>query len=580
MDKEQNNLNSNNNIENNNPFNNQSNINNNQTNNSINNQFYQNSNPAGNNNQNNNQQVNNNNNQVNNSINSQYIENNNQQVNLTTNEPVINNQNNNNKFKSLINKKTIIIISCIILGIVVIVFAFKFLGNSSKSINAVDTKSLLDPNKPIMIEENNKYGLISSKGKIILEPIYSNISEYYNNYAITTKKVGDETIYQIVDINGNIMVDNINDKPYYVEGYNNWVYDDKLYNSNFKVISDENLYIDYEEYGYLTYSNYNTNISGIMNGNGKSIYEWEGTLISLTVSNNTYNDKELYSIVKDLSDKTIIINLKNGKVMKKLENPDKSIYAEDDGIFKAINSNYDYDEWYWFVDNKLAYYANEVIDEMSVYDYENRILQIDYGYDYEELGKEKRIYYYDAKNNKMLDEEPKRKAYKLDDINRYGALDNYDEILEEFYGYRTVYENEKYGINKKDSIILPNEYDRIDFIDLNVYNYFKDKGKELVIVRKDKKAALLNLKNKKSILSYDNASITDNENSSFLNINLYEDSGYTPKETIIYNLITGKQMSIPKNSTLDVNSNYIIVKDNNKKVYYNTDLEEIYSINI
>ena len=51
-----------------------------------------------------------------------------------------------------------------------------------------------------------------------------------------------------------------------------------------------------------------------------------------------------------------------------------------------------------------------------------------------------------------------------------------------------------------DKVIVPCEYDDIEYLDINLFNYMKSKGKELVLLEKDRKLVLYNIKNSKYII--------------------------------------------------------------------------------
>ena len=83
----------------------------------------------------------------------------------------------------------------------------------------------------------------------------------------------------------------------------------------------------------------------------------------------------------------------------------------------------------------------------------------------------------------------------------------------------------------------------------------------------------MNIKNKKTVAEFDSTIVYSGTTSSYL---YYMDKD--KKKLTIYNLITNKEITIDADTSTYTNAyfNYITVKKDNKKTYYNIDLKEIY----
>lgn len=465
------------------------------------------------------------------------------------------------------NKIILIVFAIIaIIGIGIFVY-FKFLKN-----NIADLNIIFDPNKPIVVNNNGKYGYITSEGKTMIEPQYKWADDFYGNYAIVSIDNPDaasynETLYQIIDKKGNVKLTSVSSsEPQYYPTYDIWEVDEVLYDSNFNRILSEGITVEYIDYQYFEYSDSVKNETGIINYKGKKIFTVPESFIYVDISENGYDEDELYAAVKTFSEpeKEVIISLKTGKVLFTNEDAETyNISEKDNGIFYYYNrkstDGYENKKYLFFINNKLAYETTEVVDEVEVYDYKNQILKIDYGYDYETLGKSQRIYYYDVKNKKMLDQKPSSSNdLKLD-------------LLEEIYGFKTYYNDGKYGLMSNENVILSCEYDDIEFLNLNIFNYMKSKGKELILLEKDKNIILYDLKSSKAITTFNSRYVYDYDDSTFIKISLTEDNSYK-----IYNLLSGKSMDFDKNNDISIGSNYVTVKKDGKTTYYNTNLKQIY----
>jgi len=471
------------------------------------------------------------------------------------------------------NKKIILILLALIV-VAGVFFVTKQLGNNKSTI---DLNLIFDPNKPIIIKDNGKYGYITSKGKTMIEPKYNSATDFYGDYAVVTidnqETSSYKKTYQVIDKKGNVKVTTTGyyGPEYYAE-YGVWVVDGVLYDSKFKKISGEAVNVDYISNGYFEYMDAIKNESGIMNYKAKKIFTMPAAAdMSIDISENSYDESELYASIKTYTTpvKQLIISLKNGNVVFTLDNADDYyLYKEDNGIFYYYNKNvtdgYKNKKYIFIKNNKLVYETTETVSEVNVYDYKNQILEIDYGYNYETLGKIQRKYYYDIKNKKMLSEAPAKPSTDVD----------LDSIMK-LYGFKEYYSSGKYGLISNEKVIVPCEYDDIDYLDANLYNYMLSKGKKLVLLEKDKKTILYNLKNSKPITTFDSSYVYDYD-STFLKVTLYENNSYSVTGYMIYNLLTGKSMTFGKDDNIEIGSNYVTIKKDGKKTYYNTDFKQIY----
>lgn len=471
----------------------------------------------------------------------------------------------------LSNKKLLIPIIAVaaVLVIVVGLFVISNLGGGSGSEKSA-VKTLLDPKKPILVEKSGKYGYVSHKGKILIEPKYSEATEFYGDYAIV--KVDDaeyDYTYQIINQKGKEQLkEAVIGQPTYDSENGTWVIDYRLYNSKLKPITKENISVFEMSDGYYTYSNYDQGRSGIMNSKGKSLWDWKESSFYGDISESIYDEKDLYVAVQsfDEEEKEVIVSLKKKKIVYELENyDDYNIRAESNGIFTIKEEDsYDTKTWLYFKDGKLKYETSDSkIEDIEVYDYEKQILELYYGYndDYEREYK-----YYDVKAKEFVTDVEDKDDYDTDE-----DLDLYELT----YGFKPFESSDKYGLMAGDKILVSSTYDDVTFISYAPFLYMKEfKNKELVLFEKDDKVILYDVKKKKELQTFDASSVTTYESSSFIKLSKYKD--YDLEGYIVYNLISGEMKEYDEDADLDFGSNFYKEKNGSKDIYYNTNIEQIY----
>ena len=480
--------------------------------------------------------------------------------------------------KKGMNKKIlipIIAVAAVALIVVALLVVPKILGGSGAD-ELAKAKTVLDTDRPIPIKEDGKYGFISSKGKVIIEPKYEEVGEFYGDYAVVALENDDDDAwtdykYQVINQKGKEQLDEAVDlEPEYYPEYGIWVIDGKLYNDRLKQTSAEGEDISYIGQGYLTYSNMEKDKSGIMTASGKKVWSWDGWSIDADLSENDYSDEDLYAIVRSYLDdeQEVILSLKKKKIVYELEDHDNNqISEEDNGVFSIFDTNtYKTHTRMYFYNGKLAYESKDSeLEDINIYDYEQQIIQLYYGYDsnYDSVYE-----YYDAKKGKEVDKSTLKEKNEYED----------EDLYELKYGFKPFESSYKYGLMSGDKILVQSKYEDIHFLEYNIFLYMKEvKNKELVLFETEKEMILMNVNNQKEIAKFDADYVGMYSSSSFLKLEQYEDYHDTEKY-IVYNVITGEQKEFDGDVDIELGSNYITVEDDGKITYYNTKLESIYTI--
>lgn len=487
----------------------------------------------------------------NNILNTNY---NNQSQNINNNfqNDITPNKTTNSKQK----KKLIFIIAIILLVIVISFICYKNFGNKSSNLNI-----LFDDKNLILIKKDDKYGYINSNGKVALEPVYEEATNFYGNYAVVLVNVEKDGIkekkYQLIDRKGKVkaQADYHNDIEY-ISDYNVWIINEQLYDINLNKLSPNNVLVDYEDYGYLTWEDIYEKSAGIMNISGKITYTYDyqpgERYFTITPSkiDSALNERYCRTIIDN--EKYGIVNCDTGDVIYNYT--ENYISNEDDNIFEVKKREDNSLVNLMYIQNNKIIYSTSSKKVDLYYDNYFDYIRID--------DDDKNEYsYININTGDISSEKPSRGVSKPNE-------------WETLTGITTKKCDSGYGLEKDQKEILPCEWEDIGYFDIALYQYLTSKGKNYVIAEKDDKNYIINLKNGKTVVELDFDSCHIYDYSTFI----YCDN-YSNREKIIYNLATGKLMNIDKYDYLKIYSNYITVeKDETDKIdYYNTNLKLIYS---
>lgn len=468
------------------------------------------------------------------------------------------------------NSKTAIFVAigAIIVAIIAVVALIFFAPSSEEKKEKDSINSKFDPEKLIVIKKNDKYGYINSKGKVVLNAKYETASEFYNNHAVvrTEVKVNDITksVYQIIDKKGKVKKQTEGTIKY-LEESNMWIIDGELYNSSMKRISPEGVRVKEADEGYFIWVNPKKNTGGIMSDKGKITYTYKfqerEDYIGIEPSEVDESLKETYCRVNIENEKYAIVNCDNGKVVYDFTT--KYVAVEDDNIFE-INKpdSYDDESYIYFQNDKIAYKTDDTANVNISY-YPGYLYIRDYSKDYSSG----RYSYLHLDTMEIKSEKP---------ANTEAPTDVLDE-WEKHTGFKELYQNGKYGLSNNTEIVLPAEWERIEYLDLDLYKYLKTKNKNYVYAKNNGNWYLVSLTDKKAIQEFKASYIYTDDDTTFM---YYTDKDTNNKK--VYNLLSNKSLNVPSGTYLSVYSNYITVKDNSAKTlkYYNTNLELIYTENL
>ena len=479
----------------------------------------------------------------------------NEQQTVNNQQPVGNQQPVQNK-ESFINKimkdkKKLIMIGTGVLALIlliIIAFGLKKCGKDDElGIDKIDDNAL------IIVKEDGKYGYINTKGKVVIKPKYDDASSFTGNFAV----VKDDGKYKVIDKKGKVKFEEeYSSQIKYISGYNVWLIEERLYNSNLKALSNKGVVVSNEGEGYFSWISPLDKKAGIMNYKGKITYKYkfkDSTDIYFTVESvdaeSSDKSSKKYCVTNVNNKQYAVVNCGSGKVIYKYTD---NYVSNDEGTIYVVKSKDDSS----FVEKFV------VLNNKIVYKTDDKNINIDDHNDYVEIDNNGEKTYYLKKNGKKTKDKPESKSSDSD-LSK----------IESYIGVTKFSCDNGYGLMKGDKVVVKCEWDSIKMFDISTTAYLKAKGKNYVLAKKDSKYYLINSNNGKKVKEFNTSSISTYSTSLFIT---YKDKDSSEK--VVYNLVTGKSKTFDKDSSISLDENYFTVKTGDETVYYNTKFKSIYTI--
>lgn len=553
--------------QNNNSYNELNNINSEQNNTILNNESISinNLNEVNNNTSINNLEELNNNVLINNSneLNSSNLNNN---ANIEQSNISLNNNNglgNTGSFKEKVkSKKFLLIIAIVVILAILLAVGFVMYKKSNSVMQNSELAKYSDSSSLIEVKKDGKYGYINMDGKFVVKPLYEEVLDYNDKYAVvksSTSVTSDKSeVYQLIDFDGNVKMSS--DSMYgfiYSEEYKTWLANGAIYDNNLKRITNDDIDVCLATTGFYSWTNKSKTEGGIIRADGKITFTYKfedknNTSIDVKAPISSGEEiKEKYCIVNILYDKYGVVNCNTGKIVYDFSS--KKISTISNNIFDVYDGSYS---------NKvLTFYAqNDKIMYQSTY----KNASIFYKSGYININDENGSLYYDTKNGEKLEKRPS----VFDNL--LGKSDK--EEFSEFTGI-TEFSCDKGKVNlkKNDKELLSCEWSEFDYIDINLYKYLLSNNKNYILAIKDDKYYIVDIDKNKIISEFDTYYF-DRDSSLFI---FYIDSN--SKKRVLYSWLNGNKIELSKESSYEKFSNYVTVTENGKTKYYNSNLKLIYT---
>ena len=440
----------------------------------------------------------------------------------------------------------------ILILIIILPIAMNLLSQKQETISYLEGFYEYDEERPIPIRQNEVYYYLNPKtGKKVNDETYQSASEYEGEFAVVTQ---DGQTF-IIDRKGDKVKDlSQSDVVTFYPTYELVQINDTLYDNDFKQLTSDDEKITYQKNGYSTYRNEITMELGIINREGEEIYRTdyatEDATITLEIPDVHESLSNDYAIVKLSETKQAgIINFKTKEWIYQLS--EKEITSNGNNLFTILNRDSLEEEREIYIENDEITYDQNGNASLSFYTVIPKILR-----------------YYDKENfNYHYYNVDEKKEIEIDEKN-YANTNTTERVS----SYQKYTEAGLVGITKDGEDYIPCEYRKITLLDSALYSYLKEEtGREYAILETEDKTLIYNLKTKKVIKEIPMRNLNINQAAMYLT---YEtESGKT-----VFNFLTGKEETYPKEDTLLFYTNYMLRRTEGEIIYYNNEFKEIAKI--
>lgn len=457
------------------------------------------------------------------------------------------------------------------------------LGGCGNSSSDEDNPINLLEDTPIKIREGEKHGFVDSSGKIIVEPVYDYATEFYNGYACVGKDTGDfERVYKIVDKNGNDVITAEKD----ISCIDNkcWVIDDTLYDLDLQKISDDGIIGERIGDNYFTFDDIEKNKTfGVIDYKGKKIFKSktasESDYLYVDTSYNSQYDEEyaVFDIVEHKfsgnQEKWGIYSPQSNKMIYDFQS-EYNISDNNDNLFSLSDPKEESEmAKYIFIRNDEVFYESEPTEAYVGFEDDGGYILC--------FSEDNKTTYYNIFTKETSKNEDDLRLSDDDFKNIEGAEifidEEFREPLYEGSEYIVFEKDDKYGLAKGEEVILPAEYDDVNWGRDFIYTTEKQSGQQIIFFSKENKdneviVSEYDLKSGKIVNEFNGKDGFSSFDSIFCRFDDYQKN-----EQTVTNYFTGKSATFSKDDLIQRFSNYFIVLSETTSEVYNADLEKIYS---
>lgn len=475
----------------------------------------------------------------------------------------------------------IVMLSVVAVAIVLIwIFGVPQVRDSAKM--SAFQKNLFDKNRPVAFLKDGKYGYVTLKGKVVVEPQFDVAYRFNGDYAVVGKRKDDITRYAVISRTGGVITDEYDSRDAISFDWSSetWLVDGVLYDKKFRKLSDDGLEVEAPASGLADAYNFvdtSKNEAGIMNAAGKillssNVDEMKYELVSGAKYSAGYvgQIKEHYCLAKktekvDEKEQVLngVINCASGNVV--IPFSEATINDVWDGAFEIYAADEKEGDRYVYIwDDKIVFDLKETEETRQ-----KSAHRIDYygKYILKIVDKsDNNVHYYDFLNKKNLTQS------EVDSLGQ--------EIFDGIERYRSTggFEVKTCGNGRKVLIdegkqLGDCEWDGFEFFDADVSSYLRMKGKKYALGLKDSNYYLIDAANKNIVLK--------DLKANFVNLDGEQAFiGYRDKDgkNVLFSLLTGKERVFDKESTFLNYTTHAEIKSGTSTELLNADLKSFYVV--
>ncbi|GEM_PF-1940885 len=463
-------------------------------------------------------------------------------------------------------KKFIIIGIIAFVAIALIVLGFIFIPKLFKSKESALANEIFSEKTLIAVKQGDKYGYIDLNGKMVIQPTFTNASDFQGEYAVAKIKTDNSNKNVIINRKGEVLIEADSDKSISYDAENKlWIVGKQLYDDKLNKLLKDGEEIFTKDDGYYLVIESGREYGkpakhAFYNKAGKRVYEFNSTASYFDVTDYGEELGQTYVILSTGENTYDIINADTGKVV--IQN------LESDSAWGD-----EYTEFCLYDGNRCA---------KSILVWNDKVVK-EYNYDTELVhwGDWETGYFHIYSNNdSAIDEYFSLKTGQLSDDTPDTSKNPSDKETPDLSEWELATGNTimtcsaGYGLMFEKSQTVPCEYRKIQLPDMMTYEYLKSNGKNYVIGNKSEKSYLLQANNGKVVTEFNAPSLEFETLSSFIGTS---ESGNGGSTYHVYNLVTGKSSDIAGTDISYYPMYFKVDKADGSTEYYNKNLQLFYT---
>ncbi|MCL2371607.1 WG repeat-containing protein [Candidatus Saccharibacteria bacterium] len=451
-------------------------------------------------------------------------------------------------FYAVVSTSAALLVSAIVVLGVIRPFQIVVLG--------VNVNQRFDQNQLVPFREGGLWGFMDTRGRVAIQPRFDRAKAFNGRYAL----VGSGDRDQIINRRGEIQIDVLRETVVYDEVTRTWLAGGTLYNHNLRRVSHNRQDVRRGSRGLFPFAEGGDSF-GIMNANGRKIFDCGRTSCEIEVSTVVRELRIAYALVTKDNGTSVIINSNNGRVIVEYGETTE-VEVRDNNIFRVISveDGGRTATFYRYIErNRITVEAEDGVS-FSLHDPRNRFFLTDFGETWADRGRNGRFAFYRQRED-TFHQTSARRPLTISDLTTGITRSSCGNLS---------------GVNDLgDLAILPCEFDDVIMLDAALFTFLRRRvGQELVILKNGQEYTLYDMRRGRTLMTAQSSIQTVAGSTFFAAFDNRNDT------VLVYNAITGAKETLSTDgaNSWTQGSNFFSINTASRTRFFNNRLEEIRAV--